>query len=68
MFIYEKDQDNIVTVTMDMQGRSANVINEDFGNLLAETIEKLQKEENLAELVITSAKSTFLAGADLENA
>jgi len=26
MFNYSKDNDNIVTVTMDMQGRSANVI------------------------------------------
>jgi hypothetical protein len=26
MFNYIKDNDNIVTVTMDMQGRSANVI------------------------------------------
>ena len=26
MFKYEKDNDNIVTITMDMQGRSANVI------------------------------------------
>ena len=26
MFNYSKDNDNIVTVTMDMQGRSGNVI------------------------------------------
>jgi hypothetical protein len=30
MFNYSKDNDNIVTVTMDMQGRSANVINQEF--------------------------------------
>ena len=38
MFKYEKDQDNIVTITMDMQGRSANVIDEAFGKLWLETM------------------------------
>lgn len=67
MFKYEKDQDNIVTITMDMQNRSANVINDEFGELLRDTLNKLTSEENLAGVIITSAKSTFLAGADLEN-
>ncbi len=67
MFRYEKDQDNIVTITMDMQNRSANVINEEFGRLFEESLTKLSEEENLAGVIITSAKSTFLAGADLEN-
>lgn len=67
MFRYEKDQDNIVTITMDMQGRSANVINDDFGKLFNDTLTKLSKEDDFAGVIITSAKSTFLAGADLEN-
>lgn len=68
MFKYEKDQDNIVTVTMDMQGRSANVINEAFGKLWLEMIERLEKEKNdIAGVVLTSAKSTFFAGADIDN-
>ena len=29
-FTYEKDEQNIVTVTMDMDGRSANVLNEEL--------------------------------------
>ena len=45
MFKYEKDNDNIVTVSMDMQGRSANVINEAFGKLWLEMIDRLEKEK-----------------------
>lgn len=68
MFKYEKDQDNIVTVTMDMQGRSANVINEEFGKRWLEMIERLEKEKaEIAGVVLTSAKSTFFAGADIDN-
>lgn len=68
MFKYEKDNDNIVTVTMDMQGRSANVINEQFGQLWLEMIDRLEKEKaEIAGVVLTSAKSTFFAGADIDN-
>lgn len=68
MFKYEKDSDNIVTVTMDMQGRSANVINEQFGQLWLEMIDRLEKEKaEIAGVVLTSAKSTFFAGADIDN-
>ncbi len=68
MFHYEKDNDNIVTVTMDMQGRSANVINEEFGKLWLEMIDRLEKEKaEIAGVVLTSAKSTFFAGADIDN-
>ena len=68
MFKYEKDNDNIVTVTMDMQGRSANVINEDFAKLWLEMINRLEAEKaDIAGVVLTSAKSTFFAGADIDN-
>ncbi|MCZ2393483.1 MAG: enoyl-CoA hydratase/isomerase family protein [Chitinophagales bacterium] len=67
MFRYEKDQDNIVTITMDMQNRSANVINDEFGKLFQEVLTKLTQEKSIAGVIITSAKSTFLAGADLDS-
>ncbi len=68
MFKYEKDNENIVTITMDMQGRSANVINEAFGKLWLDTIDKLEKEKTeIAGVILTSAKSTFFAGADIDN-
>lgn len=64
---YEKDEQNIVTLTLDLPGRNANVINAEFGEALANALTKLQAEENLAGVIITSAKKTFMAGADLED-
>ena len=68
MFHYTKDNDNIVTITMDMQGRSANVINAEFGKLWLEMIERLEKEKaEIVGVILTSAKSTFFASADIDN-
>ena len=68
MFNYTKDNENIVTITMDMQGRSANVINAEFGKLWLEMIERLEKEKaEIVGVILTSAKSTFFAGADIDN-
>lgn len=68
MFHYTKDDDKIVTISMDMQGRSANVINEEFGKLFVDTLEKLEADKNdIAGVVLTSSKSTFFAGADIDN-
>ena len=65
-FIYEKDEQNIVTVTMDMDGRSANVLNEEFSQLWNDTMDKLENENDLAGVILASAKKTFIAGGDLE--
>ena len=63
-FNYEKDSDGIVTVTMDMAG-PVNSMGEEFLPLLAETATKLENESGLTGVVLTSAKSTFFAGGDL---
>jgi len=65
-FNYKKDQQNIVTITMDMDGRSTNVINEEFSQLWIEALEKLENEKILTGVILTSAKKTFLAGGDLD--
>ena len=65
-FKYEIDASNIVTVTMDMRG-SVNAINDEFIEAMRSTLNKLQAEENLAGVVITSAKKTFIAGGDLND-
>ena len=65
-FNYEKDSQNIVTIIMDMDGRSANVINGEFSNLWIEAMERLENEKKLSGVIIASAKKTFLAGGDLE--
>jgi 3-hydroxyacyl-CoA dehydrogenase/enoyl-CoA hydratase/3-hydroxybutyryl-CoA epimerase len=63
---YEKDDQDIVALTIDMQGRSANVINETFLFALKTSINRLQAEESLNGVILTSAKKTFMAGGDLD--
>lgn len=64
---YHKDENNIVTLTMDLPGKSANVINMAFGEAFKSTIEKLkQDKDSITGIIITSAKETFLAGADID--
>jgi 3-hydroxyacyl-CoA dehydrogenase/enoyl-CoA hydratase/3-hydroxybutyryl-CoA epimerase len=65
-FQYEKDSENIVTLTLDMPGRPANVINTEFGEGLADALKRLNREDPLAGVIVTSAKKTFMAGGDLE--
>ena len=62
---YEKDADNIVVLTMDMPGQSANTMNAAYQTSMDACIDRLEKEEALAGVVITSAKKTFFAGGDL---
>ncbi|RME03772.1 MAG: 3-hydroxyacyl-CoA dehydrogenase, partial [Deltaproteobacteria bacterium] len=66
VFRYEKDDRGIVTLTLDMPGRSANVIDETFGAGFREVLERLRKEANLSGVILTSGKELFLAGADLD--
>ncbi|MFZ1399822.1 MAG: 3-hydroxyacyl-CoA dehydrogenase NAD-binding domain-containing protein [Candidatus Promineifilaceae bacterium] len=63
---YAKDEQNIVTLTLDRPDRSANVINAEFGAALAAVLARLQAEADLAGVIVTSAKKTFMAGGDLE--
>ncbi|MBK8986032.1 MAG: enoyl-CoA hydratase/isomerase family protein [Chloroflexi bacterium] len=65
-FHYEKDEQNIVTLTVDMPGRSANVLNDEFGAGFRVALDQLAAETELTGVILTSAKKTFLAGADLE--
>ena len=63
IFHYSKDADNIVTITMNMEG-SVNTLNATFRNAMTQTVEKLEAEKLLAGVIITSAKRDFLAGGD----
>lgn len=63
-FKYEKDADGIVTLTMDMPG-PVNAMNQLYRECMAEAVRSLEQESGLRGVVITSAKSTFFAGGDL---
>ncbi|WP_180121292.1 3-hydroxyacyl-CoA dehydrogenase NAD-binding domain-containing protein [Acinetobacter sp. YH12086] len=63
---FEKNADNIVILTLDSPNQSANTMNADFRTALAETVDKLQADENIAGIIFRSAKKTFFAGGDLD--
>jgi len=63
---FDKDSDNIVTLTIDMPGRSMNVLNEELTAPFAETIAKIEADKTIKGIIITSGKKEFLAGADIE--
>ncbi|MBP5075975.1 enoyl-CoA hydratase/isomerase family protein [Pseudomonas chlororaphis] len=63
---YEKGQDQIVVLTIDMPGQSANTMNAVYREAMAACVARLQAEqESIAGVIITSAKKTFFAGGDL---
>lgn len=69
MIHYKKDVDNIVTLTLDMQGRNVNVINHEIRAAFIPVLTHLQAEKKkglLRGVILSSAKKTFLAGGDLE--
>jgi len=66
MFRWEKDADNVVTLTMDDPSGSANTLNDTFITSLEATLDRLEAEkDDIAGVIVTSAKKTFFAGADL---
>ncbi len=69
MIQYQKDTDDIATLTLDMSGRPYNVINHEILTAFEPVIEHLKKEKaggGLRGVILTSAKRSFLAGGDLE--
>ncbi|SIR05000.1 3-hydroxyacyl-CoA dehydrogenase NAD-binding domain-containing protein [Aquipseudomonas alcaligenes] len=63
---YEKGQDNIVVLTIDMPGQSANTMNALYREAMGQTVARLEAEkDSIAGVIVTSAKKTFFAGGDL---
>ena len=65
MFRWDRDDDGIVTVTMDMDG-PVNAMGRPYRAFMLETVERLEAEPELTGVVFASAKKTFFAGADLK--
>ena len=63
---YERDSDGIVVLTLDDPTASANTMNQLYQDSMAAALDRLEAEkDDLTGVVITSAKKTFFAGADL---
>lgn len=68
MIRYEKDTNNIVTLTLDMKGSLHNFISHDIGNSFLPVLQHLQREKErgvLRGVILTSAKRTFIVGSDV---
>ncbi|WP_454867850.1 3-hydroxyacyl-CoA dehydrogenase NAD-binding domain-containing protein [Pseudomonas farris] len=63
---YEKGQDQIVVLTIDMPGQSANTMNAVYRDAMATCVARLVADKDaIAGVIVTSAKKTFFAGGDL---
>ena len=65
---WEKGDDGIVVLTLDDPNQSANTMNAAYLESMAATLDRLEAEkDDIAGVVITSAKNTFFAGGDLND-
>ena len=63
---YQKNAENIVILTLDSTGQSANTMNAEFRDSLDTVNQQLQAETDLNGIIFRSAKKTFFAGGDLD--
>jgi 3-hydroxyacyl-CoA dehydrogenase / enoyl-CoA hydratase / 3-hydroxybutyryl-CoA epimerase len=69
---YERDTEGIVTLTLDDPTATANTMNELYKDSMAAAVDRLydevaRDEQRVTGVVVTSAKKTFFAGADLND-
>ncbi|WP_109526740.1 MULTISPECIES: 3-hydroxyacyl-CoA dehydrogenase NAD-binding domain-containing protein [Nocardia] len=63
---WQRDDDDIVVLTLDDPAASANTMNDEFHRSLTATLDRLETErDTLRGVVLTSAKKTFFAGGNL---
>ncbi|MFN4327941.1 MAG: 3-hydroxyacyl-CoA dehydrogenase NAD-binding domain-containing protein [Limnobacter sp.] len=63
---FELGQDGVAVVTLDMPGRSMNVLNEELMGPFSEVLTQIETDAAVKGVVLTSGKPEFLAGADLD--
>ena len=66
-FSAERDNDGIVTVTIDQSDRKMNVIGDGFNESFAKLAESFIADEDAKGLILTSGKDTFIVGADIDS-
>ena len=63
---YHIDSQNILTLTIDMPGQSANTMNGAFREALTETVARVRADlDKIKGIIVASGKKTFFAGGDL---
>ena len=62
---YAVDSDGIATLTIDQPGKSMNVVSPEFVSEFETAIERAAGDASAKGIIVTSGKSSFVAGADL---
>lgn len=65
-FSAQRDDDGIVTVTIDQSKRKMNVIGDGFTESFATVVDSVINDDSAKGLILTSAKDTFVVGADID--
>ena len=63
---YARDERGVVTLTFDAPGRSVNVIDSAFGEAFSAALDRLASENDVRGVILTSGKTTFIAGGDID--
>ncbi|MBB3106072.1 3-hydroxyacyl-CoA dehydrogenase/enoyl-CoA hydratase/3-hydroxybutyryl-CoA epimerase [Psychrobacter luti] len=64
---FSAEADNgIITVTIDQADRKMNVIGDGFNDAFAKLTDAFVNDQEIKGLILTSAKSTFVVGADID--
>jgi len=64
---FDVDGDGIATLTIDIPGKSMNVITPEFQADLAAAVARIADDSGVKAAILTSAKRDFMAGADLKD-
>ncbi|XNY99793.1 3-hydroxyacyl-CoA dehydrogenase NAD-binding domain-containing protein [Micrococcus luteus] len=68
MITWEQDADGVVTLTMDDPQARVNTMNDRYQDAMDAVLDRLETErDGVTGVVLTSAKSTFFAGGDLDS-
>jgi 3-hydroxyacyl-CoA dehydrogenase / enoyl-CoA hydratase / 3-hydroxybutyryl-CoA epimerase len=65
MMIASRIQDHIAILTIDMPGRTMNVLTPDFVREFRIAFDAVATNSNIVGIIVTSGKPSFIAGADL---
>jgi len=65
-FSAQRDDDGIVTVTIDQSKRKMNIIGDGFTESFATIVDSFINDDSATGLIFTSAKDTFMVGADID--
>ncbi len=65
---YEKDSDNVVTITFDAPGSPVNTMTAEWQQAFEAAVARIVREkDSIAGVILASAKKSFFAGAELKD-